>query len=349
MFNFALGALSPGFDPNDAGFQGGSSDIINSHLVVGQIWPHPGKVFRNFVLGGGPFVTYDFGGTRTTGSGALMLCEGQLLNYWRFSSMIAFNPESISTTMTRGGPQVKVPFGYQGDFSIRTDSRKQFVFSVSTGTYGRPEIDSLRRNYGFSVSWKPRTNFDLSAGPSYMMNRTGYQWIRKVDDPVMAETFGARYVFGRLRQEVISAEIRLNWIFTPKLTLQAYLQPFLAVGKYDRFKELARPGSSDYNVYGLDTGTVEYTDNFYTVDPDGPGRASGFSFYNPDFNFKSLRGTVVLRWEYHPGSLVYFVWTQNRMDYSHPGELQLGRDLGDLFMAPGNNIFLLKMTYRWNM
>ena len=64
---------------------------------------------------------------------------------------------------------------------------------------------------------------------------------------------------------------------------------------------------------------------------------------------KSLRGTVVLRWEYLPGSLLYFVWTQNRSDYAHPGELRLQRDLSDLLTAPGDNIFMLKVSYRWNM
>ncbi|MCK7462013.1 MAG: hypothetical protein MZU84_08130 [Sphingobacterium sp.] len=28
----------------------------------------------------------------------------------------------------------------------------------------------------------------------------------------------------------------------------------------------------------------------------------------------------MLRWEYRPGSLLYFVWTQNRADYADPGE-----------------------------
>ena len=37
---------------------------------------------------------------------------------------------------------------------------------------------------------------------------------------------------------------------------------------------------------------------------------------------KSLRGTVVLRWEYLPGSLFYFVWTQNRADYANAGHAQ---------------------------
>jgi len=58
---------------------------------------------------------------------------------------------------------------------------------------------------------------------------------------------------------------------------------------------------------------------------------------------------VVLRWEYRPGSLLYFVWTQNRADYAHPGDLQLGRDLGALLTAPGDNIVMLKFTYRLNI
>jgi hypothetical protein len=47
--------------------------------------------------------------------------------------------------------------------------------------------------------------------------------------------------------------------------------------------------------------------------------------------------------------LLYFVWTQNRADYAHPGDLQLRRDLSDLLTAPGDNIFMLKVSYRWNM
>jgi len=56
-----------------------------------------------------------------------------------------------------------------------------------------------------------------------------------------------------------------------------------------------------------------------------------------------------LRWEYRPGSLFYVVWTQNRADYSHPGDLSLWRDLGDVLTAPGDNIFLLKFSYRFDL
>jgi hypothetical protein len=88
-------------------------------------------------------------------------------------------------------------------------------------------------------------------------------------------------------------------------------------------------------------------DGIYTVDPDGQGPSPSFSFRNPDFNLKSLRGTVVLRWEYRPGSTIYFVWTQNRADYANPGDFNFGRDFGDLLGAKGDNIFLFKINYRF--
>ena len=46
IFNAALGAVSPGFEANDLGFQW-RGDYVNSHLVAGYNWLHPGKVFRS--------------------------------------------------------------------------------------------------------------------------------------------------------------------------------------------------------------------------------------------------------------------------------------------------------------
>ena len=161
-------------------------------------------------------------------------------------------------------------------------------------------------------------------------------------------SYGKRYVFGDIYQRTLASSIRINWTFTPKLSLQAYLQPFIAVGKYERFKELAKPRSYEFNVYGENGSTIEEKDGYYQVDPDGAGPAPSFIIPKPDFNYKSLRGTVVLRWEYLPGSTLYLVWTQNRADFSNPGEFNFGRDFVNMLKAPGDNIFLVKVTYRWS-
>lgn len=347
LLHAVLGILSPGFDPNDLGFQFSSSDIINSHVILAYRWPHPGKVFRNVMLYAGPFRNYDFGGNKIW-DGFLAAAEGQFLNYWGFETMVAYNPDTISKDLTRGGPLALVPYGYQIDLVIYSDSRKPVVLSSQSSFYRRPKA-GYNLSTGIYLSWKPRSNISFSFGPSYYVRDSYFQWVRRVDDPLMTETYGVRYVFGSINQQTLSGEFRLNWTFTPKLSLQLYLQPFLAVGQYDEFKELARPKTFEYNIYGEGGSTISFDDNIYTVDPDGLGPAPEFSFSNPDFNYKSFRGTAVLRWEYLPGSTLYFVWTQNRADYSNPGDFKLGRDLGDLFTAPGDNIFLVKVSFRWNI
>ena len=348
LLNAAIGALSPGFDPNDIGFQSNSSDIINIHFLIGYHWPHPGKVFRNWYVFGGPFRNYDFGGNKFW-DGYLVAIEGQLLNYWGINTMLAYNPKTISKNLTRGGPLALIPSGYQIDFDISTDNRKPIVLSANESLYNRPSEGYTWRG-SLSLGLKPSSKFSFSFGPGYTVRRSILQWVTNVEDPLMTETYGTRHVFARIHQRVLSGEIRLNWIFTPRLSLQLYLQPFLAVGKYDEFRELAQSKSFDYNIYGQEQSTIDYDNGYYTVDPDGPeGPSPAFSFYNPDFNLKSLRGTVVLRWEYLPGSTLYFVWTQNRADYGYPGDLNLGRDLKALFKAPGDNVFLIKISYRWNL
>jgi hypothetical protein len=138
---------------------------------------------------------------------------------------------------------------------------------------------------------------------------------------------------------------RLNLTFTPNLTLEMFAQPFISSGSYDNFKEFDAPRGLAKSVYGTDIGVITSDDESYTVDPDGTGPAQSFSFADPDFNFRSLRGNAVLRWEFHPGSTAYLVWTQSRSDIEPVGNMDFGRDLGALFRAPADDIFMLKIAY----
>lgn len=241
-----------------------------------------------------------------------------------------------------------LPRGFGISANLNSDSRKAIVLQGNL-SFQHINHDSTEYFAEFSIRWKPKTNLSLSIGPMIGFSLNETQWVKKVSDPLMTATYGTRYIFGRIDQKILASEIRINWIFTPRLSLQAYLQPFIAVGKYDRFKQLNRPRAYDYLVFGENESIIKDKGDYYIIDPDGWGPASAFTISKPDFNYKSMRGTVVLRWEYRPGSLIYLVWTQNRADFSHPGELVLWRDLGDLFTAPGDNIFLVKFTYRFEL
>ena len=180
--------------------------------------------------------------------------------------------------------------------------------------------------YAPSVTLKPSSRLLVSLSPSLDIDNTAQQYVTAVSDPTVPTGFaGTRYVFGKLQQKTLSMDTRVNMTFTPNLTLEMFAQPFLASGKYSSFKEFTEAKSKNMNFYGRDNGStiVANTDpqtgalTGYTVDPDGSGAAGPFSFDNPNFNLRSLRGTGVLRWEYRPGSTLYFVWTQERNGFDH--------------------------------
>jgi hypothetical protein len=83
----------------------------------------------------------------------------------------------------------------------------------------------------------------------------------------------------------------------------------------------------------------------YTLDPDRDRATANFEFGNPDFNFRSLRGNAVLRWEYRPGSTLFVVWQQQRSGVESFGDFDLSRDSRGVFRAPPDNVFVIKMSY----
>ena len=84
----------------------------------------------------------------------------------------------------------------------------------------------------------------------------------------------------------------------------------------------------------------------FRLDTDGnPSVDQGFRFFNNSFNVRSLRGNAVLRWEYRPGSTLFFVWQQQRSGDEPFGDFQLGRDTGAIFDSRPDNVFVIKATY----
>jgi hypothetical protein len=54
---------------------------------------------------------------------------------------------------------------------------------------------------------------------------------------------------------------------------------------------------------------------------------------------------AVFRWEWRLGSTLYLVWTENRQDLSDPGVFSPRRDIGKVFTAAPNDIFLVRFAY----
>ncbi|HEU4454297.1 MAG TPA: DUF5916 domain-containing protein, partial [Longimicrobium sp.] len=161
-------------------------------------------------------------------------------------------------------------------------------------------------------------------------------------------TFGHRYLFAPLDQTTLSMETRLNVNFTPEMSLDVFAQPFISTGEYGDFKEFARPRTLETARFGDRLTAVtndQGRETGYVLDADGNAATENFEFDNPDFNFRSLRGSAVLRWEYRPGSTVFFVWQQQRSGSEPFGDFSLDRDAGAVFRQHPDNVFVVKLSY----
>jgi hypothetical protein len=203
-----------------------------------------------------------------------------------------------------------------------------------------------------SLTVKPSPSTSFSINPGFDHDFTAQQFVKSFADAKAPAGFGGtRYVFGRLEQKTFSVDTRVNATFSPNLSLQLFAQPFLASGHYTSFKEFAAPKSGKMIHYGVDNGsTISASTNSsgsttFTVDPDGTGAAAPFTISDPDFNVRSLRGTAVMRWEYRPGSTLFFVWTQQREGFDTFGDFSFSRDRSALFSDRPTNVFQVKATY----
>lgn len=343
--NSALGLVSPGYEANDVGFQW-RANVINSHLVLGYRWFNPGPIFRSKEIYLAHYLSYNFDGNNI-GNGIILFSYFKFLNYYGFNLQAGYSPDTFTDRLTRGGPIAVSPSNESISLNIYSDSRKSIVLGVNQ----QLQKDNSNANYSYtslSVSWKPNSQINFSVEPFYEISNQTLQWVDKFEDSFAVNTYGTRYVLSDMSQKTIGASIRLDWTFTPKLSLQLYLQPLFSVGHYSDFKELGQPGSYSTNIYGkYNSSTISYDNNNdeYRVDPDGNGPANSFTFSNPDFNFKSLRGNVVLRWELLPGSVLYLVWTHGQTNTDYPGHLSLGRDFRSLWNSASDNILQAKFTY----
>jgi hypothetical protein len=343
--------VSPGFEANDLGFHG-RADTRGLSALFGRRHDRPGPVFRDWFVRAFTSHTWNFGGDNTNQNYALR-ANGTLLSLWSVSGTVERSMTVLDDRLTRGGPVTERPGGWSFSAGMGSDPRRRVSASVDATVF-RDDAGGHARFLFAGVQARPAPTVQVSMGPELEQVRSTAQYVRARTDALATETFGRRYVFGTLSQTTLAWGTRLDWTFTPELSLQLYARPYFSAGDYGDFKELAAPRSFRFSRYGKDAGTLELgapcgaaqgREDVYTADPDGPGAAQCFQFADPDFNFASLRGNAVLRWEYRPGSALFFVWQQERSAEERLGDFALGRDAADLFAAPGRHVFVIKATY----
>ena len=352
-------AVSPGYEVNDIGFQSRADRLILDTTARYQ-QTLPGNVFRSWEIRGGPDAIWNSAGDRVFAE-VNIFGFWQLLNYWAGGWRFGYNPGTDDDELTRGGPLARTPRGFYANLNVDSDQSRRL--SVSASYQGAFDEGGSRRNsFDLSVNYRDGERWELSLGPGLSTRYTTAQYITSVADPLYADrTFGRRYLFAPLDQTTVSLDTRLNVTFTPTLSLEIYLQPFVSSGAYASPKEFRAPGTFDFLRYGEDIGTLSPGEGgHFDIDPDGAGPASSFTVEDRDFNLRSLLGNAVLRWEWHPGSTLFLVWQQSRSlrlnrsgaagaDVYDIGVFDFGRDAHELFQIRPDNIFVVKVNYWLNL
>ncbi|HEY4304406.1 MAG TPA: DUF5916 domain-containing protein [Gemmatimonadaceae bacterium] len=338
---------SPGYETNDYAFQQ-NADYTMLIANVGRFWTKPTAWYRSLTLIGGGQSQTNYEGDVTQRQ-VHPFASTTTPQFWNVSTFFIARPSVIDDKALRGGPAIRTS---QFDFvqaDVSTDSRAKVIGSWG-GSHGWDARGGRNWQAYANASYRPAPNFSMSFGPSYFDGHSYAQYVMAVADSTAASFYGDRYVLSNLDQRTLGLDTRASVTFSPRMTLELYVQPFFASGHYFDFGEYLAPRSNEKLVYGRDRGTIDATPgasnvSSYTVDPDGTGAAESFTFDNPDFTQRSLRGNAVFRWEYRPGSVLYVAWTQSRFTDDVFGNLDFARDRRALWAAKPDNIFLVKASW----
>jgi len=343
--NFAVGGTwrSPGLEINDIGYMR-EADMALQFTWVGLRWWEPFAIFRNLNVNLNQWYATNWGGDRVVVGGNINM-HMQFKNYWGAGFGGNLDSEALSTSALRGGPALILPASRRVWGRLSSDGRKPLTGSVFASVSRQNDGIGRSINLNTGVNWRPNNSVSFSLTPFYNQRRDNLQYVGT--ESYQNED---RYLFGRINQKTLGMVIRLNYSITPDFTVQFYGQPFVSAGDYSRFKRITDSRAAVYEERYRDFSNTEirYADEEWLVDEDRDG-STDYSLGQPDFNFREFRSNLVLRWQYRPGSTVYLVWSQGRMDFEEQGRFALRNDMEDLFRRHPHNVFLLKLNHWFSL
>lgn len=330
---------APGFELNDAGRLGSADD----RGVAGNIRYRestPSKLLRSYEVGVFHQSEWNFGNTRQFNIYE-MFAAATLPNFWAVSAYVDYFRPVKSDNLTRGGPLMGTGSSVSGNLYVTNSSGSRTRLRASTNL-SRSALDSWGASVTGGISFRPGTQWEVTIDPRFSRSANTRQYITTLDNG-RAITYHHRYIFATVDRSELSARVRVNYAITPDLTLETYAEPFAASGRFYDYGELSAPRSEQLRLYGTDGTTLSAPDaaGQRTVTADG----TSFTLSQLDFNARSFRSNVVLRWEWRPGSTLFVVWQQDRAARLDSGEHVGVADVWDSLSRGGSNFFAIKVNY----
>jgi hypothetical protein len=336
-----------GYETNDLG-RTSSVDQVEGNWRLEYRETVPGAWWRSYAFGIGTSQRWNLAGDRehlligTSGSWTWP-------NFWDTDAEFAYTFRSYDPRLTRGGPLMQLPQNWRASINVENAQSSRTGGELSL-LYGRDENGGVVFEAGADLEMQPGSQWQLSIGPRYERLVDSQQYVTTLDRGLGEEslallgpaaTYGSRYVFGRIDRSTYSTELRFNYTFKPDLTLDFYGEPFAASGRYASFGELASAGTLAIRQYGAGGTVAAPLENGGLAVTDGDRQ---FVLRGRDFNVRSFRSNLVLRWEWRPGSMFYLVWQQDRGAEEAGGMRASLADMFGSLNTRGAHVFAVKAS-----
>ena len=248
------------------------------------------------------------------GSGYQINTAGQLRSAWHYFTELHWRPAHLDDRELGDGSALERAGLVGWEANLESDPRRAVVASAATTTQWLSNGFFFEAEAEVTLRLHPQLDLELEPTALYA---TG--------EPRFIGAEAGDRLFGRLRAIALGGTIRATYTFTPALTLQGYLQLFVDRVRFSGFS--SAPAGDE--VIRLDELT--------------PAAAPADS---PDFEDGALNASIVLRWEFRPGSTAYLVYSRAQ-DHAAAveGDPPAGLPALSTLRAPAADVILFKLSW----
>ncbi|NIS15947.1 MAG: hypothetical protein GWN00_24265 [Aliifodinibius sp.] len=209
---------------------------------------------------------------------------------------------------TRGRGYWSLPKNWNVWLSFRTDNRR--LITIYPGFYFGNSRTSPWWGSSIRLRIQPKANIEFWIDGSFTHDFNQLMWVNNPNDSTT--------LFAKKNQDLISLSAGASIVLSPMLSIQFSAQGLLSGLDFCEYKPYL--GGNNYGSH-----------------------IDGYDF---DYFYEAMNSTLLLRWEFNPGSTLYLVWTRAHEKYDGSlNDLNLGRDLKKLFSKPAHDLFLIKASY----
>lgn len=242
-------------------------------------------------------------------------------NFWQSWIELQLFPQTFDNRETHDGARYERPPQFGVEWSLTTNPSRAVVFGTDGLAHTTWRGIDVEANVAISV--RPAGQWEVGLEPTLVRVTGDPRWV-----DTLATAQGSDYRFGLQDALATGATLRATWTMTPTLSIQAYGQLFFATVRYGELfhveAQQARPWLTLAALQPIPGGGHDY-DERETV----------------------LNASVVFRWEYLPGSVLFLVYSHSQggapIGVSASGSPRL--DFSSIGRVPASDVFMAKLTY----